>query len=180
MIAQRYGNDLGGSDLAEEPLYLEAVRSVLADLESGPPLPEFSRQMEEWLGMLEAERERDEALRVAREEGWARPEIPEQCRRLFVPARRANSDSHISELMSSHYPEEMKGMGIGGATGLQLQIHEEGRVDKVRVHERSVSGHFDHAALKVARRLNYWPALMCNRPVRDVVTLTLTFYPSRE
>ena len=112
LIAQRYGNDLvGGSDLAGEPLYLDAVRSVLADLESGPPLPEFSSQMEEWLGMLEAEREREEALRVAREEGWARPEIPEQCRRLFVPARMASSDSYFSELMSRYYPKEMQGGG---------------------------------------------------------------------
>ncbi len=180
LIAQRYGNDLGGRDRASDPLYLEAVRSVLADLESGPPLPEFSSQMEEWLGMLEAEREREEALRVAREEGWARPEIPEQCVRLFVPARMASSDSYFSELMSRHYPEEMKGMGLGGTTKLQLQVDEQGKVDKARVDERSVSGHFDHAALTVARQLRYSPALMCNRPIRDVVTLTLTFFPSRE
>lgn len=70
-------------------------------------------------------------------------------------------------------------MGLGSTTKLQLQIDEQGKVDKARVHERSVSGHFDHAALKVARLVRYSPALMCNRPVRDVVTLTLTFFPSR-
>ena len=180
MITQRYGEDLGRQDPVNDTLYQDAVRSVLADLASGPPLPEFVSQMEEWLGVLQDEREREEALRVARLEGWVRPEIPEQCLRLFVPARLASRDSYVSELMSRFYPDEMQGMGIGGTTALQLQVDEQGRVDKVRVHERSVSGHFDHAALKVARRLRYSPALMCNKPVRDVTTFTLTFFPSRE
>lgn len=179
MITQRYGEDLGGKDLAADSGYVNAVRSVLADLASGPPLVVFSNQMEEWLGILQVEREREEALRVARLEGWARPEIPEPCLRRFVPARPMNRGRYVSELITRYYPDEMKGRGIGGTTTVQLQIDEEGKVGKVRVHERSGNGHFDAAALKVARRLNYSPALMCNKPVRDVAKYTLTFFPSR-
>ncbi len=86
---------------------------------------------------------------------------------------------YVSELITRYYPDEMKGRGIGGTTTVQLQVDEAGKVTKVRVHERSGNGHFDAAALKVARRLNYSPALMCNKPVRDVAKYTLTFFPSR-
>lgn len=180
MVTQRYGEDLGGKDLADDPRYEDAVRSVLADLESGSPLPEFSTPMEEWLGLVQAERDREEALRVARLEGWARAEIPEPCVRRFVPARPMNKGRYVSELMTRYYPDEMKGRSIGGTTTVQLQIDEAGKVTKVRVHKRSGNGHFDAAALKVARRLNYSPALMCNKPVRDVAKYTLTFFPSRD
>jgi len=180
MVTQRYGEDLGGKDLASDPRYEEAVRSVLADLASGPPLPEFSGQMEEWLGNAEAQREHEEALRVERLEGWARPEIPKPCLDRFVPASPMNKGPYVSELMTRYYPDEMEGRGIGGTTTVQLQIDEEGKVGKVRVQKRSGSGHFDAAAVRVAWRLGFSPALMCNKPVRDVTTYELTFFPSRD
>lgn len=38
--------------------------------------------------------------------------------------------------------------------------------------------HFDEAARRIVRRLRFSPALMCNKPVRDVVQYSLRFYPS--
>ena len=179
MITQRYGEDLGGQDPVNDTLYQDAVRSVLADLASGPPLPEFANRMEEWLGVLQDEREREEALRVAGLEGWARPEIPRPCRNRFVRAKPISRSHYVSNLISHYYPDEMTGLGIGGTTTVQLQVDEKGKVGKVRVSERSGNGHFDAAALQVVRRLTYSPALMCNKPVRDVAKFTVTFHPSR-
>jgi len=116
MVTQLYGEDLGGKDLVTETRYQDAVRLVLADLASGPPLTEFANQMQEWLGRLQVEREREEALRVARLEGWARPEIPRPCYDRFVPAMRISRGSYVSELRNRYYPDEMKGLGIGGTT----------------------------------------------------------------
>jgi TonB family protein len=179
MITQRYGEDLVGKDLRNDQRYWDAVRSVLSDLASGPPLPEFQRYMEEWFSTVQAEREREEVLRVARREGWARPEIPDTCRSSFVPARRVSSSGLVSDMITRYYPDELRGAGIGGKTALTLQIDERGNVKKARVRESSGNRHFDEAALRVAWLLRYSPALACDKPVRDVARYSLRFYPGR-
>ena len=134
--------------------------------------------MEEWFGRLEAEREREETLRVARREGWARPEIPDTCLAGFRPARRESGSGVVSDLIRRHYPDEMKGRGRGGTTGLTLQIDDRGRVGNSRVRDSSGNRHFDEAARRIVRRLRFSPALMCDKPVHDVVQYSLRFYPS--
>lgn len=178
MITQRYGEDLGGKDLENDQRYRDAARSVLSELASGPPLSEFHRHMEEWFGRVEAEREREEALRVARREGWARPEIPDTCLAGFRPARQESGSGVVSDLIRRHYPDEMKGRGRGGTTSLTLQIDDKGRVRNARVRDSSGNRHFDEAARRIVRRLRFSPALMCNKPVHDVVQYSLRFYPS--
>ena len=179
MITQRYGEDLGGKDLENDRRYQDAARSVLSDLASGPPLSEFHRRMEEWFSRVEVERKRKEPLRVARREGWARPEIPEACRAGFVPARRESGSGVVSDLIGRYYPDEMKRRGKGGTVGLTLQIDDRGNVRNSRVRESSGNRHFEEAAHRIARRLRFSPALMCNKPVRDVVPWSLRFHPSR-
>ena len=173
MVDQRYGEDVGGKDLLNDQRYLDAVQSVLADMSSGPPLPEFQESMSEWLAAAEVERERE----VARREGWATPRIPDECE--YVPVQLLSSGSRISDLISGHYPEELRGAGVGGTTALELQIDEKGRVRKARVEKSSGHPRFDGAARRVAWLVRFSPALICDEPSPDVFTLHLRFDPSR-
>ena len=179
MITQRYGEDLGGKDLENDQRYWDAAQSVVSDLASGPPLPDFQGYMEEWFSAVRAYRKSEEQLRIARREGWARPEIPDTCRSSFVPAGPVSRSGFVSELVTRYYPNELKGAGFGGTTVLTLQIDERGSVTNARVSESSGNGHFDGAALRVAQFLHYAPALMCDKPVRDVARYSLHFFPSR-
>jgi len=165
MITQRYGEDLGGKDLENDQRYQDAARSVLSDLATGPPLPGFKKYMEEWFSALEARRE-----------GRAGLEMSDTC--LFAPARPVTGSRVVSDLVREYYPDDMKGRGIGGTTGLTLRINEKGVVEKATVRERARYRQFDQAALRVARRLRYSPALDCNKPVPTEVQFNLRFYPS--
>lgn len=165
MITQRYGEDLGGKDLENDQRYQDAARSVLSDLATGPPLPGFRKYMEEWFSALQARRE-----------GRAGLERPDTCR--FAPARRVTSNRVVSDLVREYYPDDMKGRGIGGMTGLTLLINEKGGVEKTTVRERARYRQFDQAALRVARRLRYSPALECDKPVPAEVQFNLRFFPS--
>lgn len=89
MIDQRYGKDPPGTDRASDPRYLDVVRSVLFDLASGPPLPEFEGPMAAWLRTTlgrSFEREYERLLRDAGRTG----------RRGASPARAPGRADHSS------------------------------------------------------------------------------------
>lgn len=72
MIDQRYGEDSAGTDRASNRRYLDAVQSVLFDLASGPPLPEFEGPTAVWLRTTlgrSFEREYERVLRDAGRKG---------------------------------------------------------------------------------------------------------------
>lgn len=72
MVDQRYGEDSTGRDRASDQRYLDALQSVLFDLASGPPLPEFEGPTEVWLRATlgrSFEREYERVLRDAGRKG---------------------------------------------------------------------------------------------------------------
>ncbi len=71
MIDQRYGEDSAGTDRASNQRYLDAVQSVLFDLASGPPLPEFEGPTEVWLRTTLGRSFEREYERVLRDAGRA-------------------------------------------------------------------------------------------------------------
>lgn len=76
-----------------------------------------------------------------------------------TPPRAANG-AEIRKLLQKSYPKDLLEDGIGGRTVLWIHVGRDGRVDSLRVKQPSSHPAFDEAVKKVARELEFAPALL--------------------
>lgn len=111
----------------------------------------------------------------------APPPPPEQgagSARAFVPYTIApvlTNEGEMARLLEREYPPHLRDAGVGGTVVLQVLLSEEGRLLEVRVATSSGMEAIDRAALRVAPRLRFTPALNRDRPVAVWITLPVTF-----
>lgn len=104
---------------------------------------------------------------------------PAQLRGGDAPGRAAAANaSHSAKLvrppnLSSYYPYHARTKGITGVTQVELLVDPRGRVAKVKGVSGQPAGIFETAAARVARALEFHPALEGGRPVASEFTVTI-------
>jgi TonB family protein len=93
-----------------------------------------------------------------------------------VPPRLLNRDE-IEQVLEANYPPLLKAAGTGGTVQLWFHIDETGVVQQTLLASGSGHTSLDEAALRVASRLRFAPALNRDQPARVWVSLPLRFVP---
>jgi len=83
--------------------------------------------------------------------------------------------SEIARVMESEYPPLLRDAGIGGTVQVWFFLDEEGILRGVRMGESSGHGALDDAALRVARAIEFTPAMNRDEPVPVWISLPITF-----
>lgn len=107
----------------------------------------------------------------------ARGTDPED-RPTFIPRDvdpRATNDAEITRLLRKLYPPPLRNAGIGGTVTLWLFVNRDGQIGKTRVQESSGYEAFHRAAAKVARQMEFQPALSRDRPIGVWVSRRIAF-----
>jgi TonB family protein len=86
----------------------------------------------------------------------------------------ANRDE-VARSLVREYPPLLRDAGIGGTAHVWFFIDETGTVARVLVNETSGHPELDEAALRVARVIQFTPALNRDRPVAVWISLPITF-----
>lgn len=83
--------------------------------------------------------------------------------------------TEIRRVLEQQYPPALRAMGIGGRVMTQLWLDQEGNVVQAKVAVPSEHPALDEAALKVAQRMRFSPALNRDQPVRVIVEIPIVF-----
>jgi periplasmic protein TonB len=89
----------------------------------------------------------------------------------FTPPRRTS-------VYVPAYPASLRGKGIRGEVGLQVEIDATGHVTRVSVTRPSAHDEFNTLAVDAARRCNYEPAKVDGVPVVRSIDITVQFQPN--
>lgn len=84
----------------------------------------------------------------------------------FIPydvAPELKNPGEVQRYLRNVYPPSLKENSIGGTVTLWVHVDETGEVEKTRVRKSSGYDAFDRAARKVARRMQFSPALNRDR-----------------
>lgn len=81
----------------------------------------------------------------------------------------------VSRALEREYPPALRDAGIGGTTQVWLFIDGEGNVLEVQVNESSGRRALDLAAARVARLMEFTPAINKDRPVPVWISIPVTF-----
>ena len=92
----------------------------------------------------------------------------------LVRPRILNQDE-VNRALHREYPVDLKNRGVGGTTGVDVLVDEEGIVRNQRVSRRSGYREIDDAALRVARIARFSPATNEGEKVAVWVSLDFTF-----
>jgi len=93
----------------------------------------------------------------------------------FTVAPRITNADELAALMRSAYPAALREAGIGGEVVAWFYIDAEGRVVETRIFRSSGYEDLDRAALDVANRFEFTPALDGDRNVPVWIQFPLTF-----
>lgn len=93
----------------------------------------------------------------------------------FTVAPEVRNRAEVSAALNENYPEEFRRAGIGGTTLFYFFIDAQGQVQDVRIDRTSGSEVLDQAALRVARVLQFSPALNRDERVPVWVQIPITF-----
>jgi periplasmic protein TonB len=91
---------------------------------------------------------------------------------------RPRDDDEVRRLLASHYPRHLASSGTGGMVVLALMISPQGRVRDPEVVSGSGVDALDVAAIEVARRVRFTPAVQNGRSVEAQILFPLVFSPS--
>lgn len=83
--------------------------------------------------------------------------------------------SEVGQALEANYPAELRSAGIGGTARVWFLIDETGAVADTRLQESSGHEAIDGAALRVARTMEFTPALNRDRAVPVWVAFPITF-----
>jgi TonB family protein len=97
--------------------------------------------------------------------------VPESMITPFTVAPELKNREEVLQALEDAYPPLLRDAGIGGRTFVWLRIDETGTVRETRLKESSGHEALDQAALKVAERMRFTPAL--NRGERVAVWIAL-------
>jgi TonB family protein len=81
----------------------------------------------------------------------------------------------ISRALALAYPIRQRDAGMGGAVTMWFFIDEEGEVVKRLIRTSSGDCDFDRAALEVARKMRFRPALLDGKPTKVWVDMPIVF-----
>lgn len=96
----------------------------------------------------------------------------------FIPRDvepRATNDDEIRRLLRRYYPPGLKDAGIGGTVTLWLFVNDQGQVEKTQVQKSSGYEAMDKAAVRVARNMEFKPAINKDKPIGVWVSRNITF-----
>jgi protein TonB len=93
----------------------------------------------------------------------------------FTVAPRITNGTELARVMQSEYPVSLKNAGIGGVVVVWFYIDETGAVRDTRVHQSSGYPQLDEAALSVAERAEFSPALNGDRNVPVWIQFPIDF-----
>jgi protein TonB len=93
----------------------------------------------------------------------------------FTVAPAILNREEVVRAMNSEYPPLLREAGIGGRTTVYFHIDEEGVLTDVRLDESSGHPALDNAALAVAQRFRFSPALNGDERVPVWVLFPITF-----
>jgi periplasmic protein TonB len=105
--------------------------------------------------------------------GGGMPE-PGEFTPMTVRPRLLNSRD-VARALERFYPPALRDAGIGGTVVVWFYIDTEGRVQETRIHQPSGFEALDRAALQVADRMEFSPALNRDERVAVWVALPVTF-----
>jgi TonB family protein len=93
-------------------------------------------------------------------------------------APRLNNHDEVQRSLEIAYPPLLRDAGVGGTVLLGFIVVEDGSVDPTSVYViESDNPEFSIAALMVAKRMRFDPAIVNERPVRVRVQMPITFQP---
>lgn len=90
-------------------------------------------------------------------------------------APRLLNAREIQRALQAQYPPLLRDAGIGGVARVWFHIDARGRVVERRLHESSGYAELDRAALRVAERMEFAPALNRDRRVPVWVSMEIRF-----
>lgn len=93
----------------------------------------------------------------------------------FTVAPRLLNAAEIRGLMVLEYPEVLRDSGVGGDIVMWFYLSEEGATLEVRIAKGSGYETLDAAALRVAERMRFTPALNRDQPIRAWVQFPIVF-----
>lgn len=91
-----------------------------------------------------------------------------------VAPRLTNGDE-VARLLEAEYPPLLRDAGIEGAVRVWFRLDAAGKVVETRVDESSGHPSLDDAALRVADRMEFTPAMNRDRAVAVWVSIPITF-----
>lgn len=95
----------------------------------------------------------------------------------FTVAPRLLNDAEVQRALEREYPSTLKDAGLGGTVTLLVRVGLEGDVLDARVGEGSGYAALDAAALKIAGRMRFSPALNRDKKVAVWISIPLIFEP---
>ncbi len=105
----------------------------------------------------------------------ARPEADGPVFTPYTVRPSLKNQQGVSAALRENYPPLLREAGIRGTAVLWFHIAEDGRVDDVRIATSSGTEALDQAALRVARTMEFTPALNRDQPVAVWVQIPITF-----
>jgi TonB family protein len=93
----------------------------------------------------------------------------------FEVAPRMTNREEVGRALEREYPALLRDAGIGGTVEVWFHLDERGVVQDVQVNAGSGQPSLDEAALRVARIVEFSPALNRDRPVPVWVSIPITF-----
>lgn len=92
---------------------------------------------------------------------------------------RLENSAEIQELLMRLYPPMLKDAGIGGQVILWLFVDENGEVQNTQLRKSSGYDAFDKAAVRVAKNMEFQPAINRDRPIGVWIAQPITFQVQR-
>lgn len=96
----------------------------------------------------------------------------------FIPRDvepRLKNRAQVHKLLRRFYPEPLREANIGGTVNVWVFVDTSGKVEKALVKQASGYEALDAAALKVARRMEFTPALNRDEPIGVWVSQQIRF-----
>ena len=95
--------------------------------------------------------------------------------RTGLVAPELRNPSRIAQVIDREYPIGLKEARIGGSVGMSFYVNAQGVVERFEMKESSGKAELDQAALRVARQVQFTPAMRGSEPVPAWVALAIPF-----
>ncbi|MDX1392896.1 MAG: energy transducer TonB [Gemmatimonadota bacterium] len=160
----------------------EELRVVIPDVSLPAPPPEIPRPSLPVVGDLSIDPDRTIAVVPFREVELLPvgppPVAAETTGVRFIPydtAPALQNEDEVARALRREYPSTLRRTGVEGQVVLWMYVDEEGQVTMSEVMRSSGTPALDEAALRVAGRMRFSPALNRDRPTAVWVQQLVTF-----
>lgn len=101
-------------------------------------------------------------------------------KKFYTTPPRLTNGAHMDSVRQRVYPKELRTRGIGGRVEVGVFITAAAKNTQIRVTQGSGIRELDSAAVKVARSMNWEPALNGTKPVGAYVKFPVKFGPQTD